>query len=59
MLDFKAYSSYSQYLSKGRVQQDFLPVIFSGMGSSQAPYSVSEGFSNQTLNVEEILAISD
>jgi hypothetical protein len=31
------------------VQQDFLPLIFSGMDISQAPYLVYEGFSKLTL----------
>jgi hypothetical protein len=36
---------------KGTVQQDILPLIFSRMGSSQAPYWVSEGFSNLASNL--------
>ncbi len=39
------------YLSlKGTVQRDFCLQLFSRMGSSQALYSVSEGFSNLALN---------
>ncbi len=33
---------------KGTVQRDFLILIFLGIGSSQGPYLVSEGFSNLT-----------
>ncbi len=35
---------------KGTVRWDFLPLNFLEKGSSQAPYSVSEGFSNLTSN---------
>jgi hypothetical protein len=35
----------------GTVQRHFLPLIFLGIGSSQAPFSSSEGFLNLTSNL--------
>ncbi len=35
----------------GTVQRHFLPLIFVGIGSSQAPFSSSEGFLNLTSNL--------
>jgi hypothetical protein len=34
-------SSAFKFLVKETVQRDFLPLIFSGMGSSQVPYTVA------------------
>ncbi len=40
---------------KGIVHRDFLPVIFSGMDTSQAPYLVYKGFSKLISNSRRYL----
>jgi hypothetical protein len=50
-----SYINYMYYFYiKGTIHRDFLLPIFVGMGSSQAPYSVFEGFSNLSSNRGDI-----